>query len=88
MAKSEETLFKEALNQGSVVIGTSKTVKMLKQGKLRKVFISSNCPEPLASEIRHYAQMADVPVVRSSRTNEDLGTFCKKPFSISVLGIK
>lgn len=88
MAKSEETLLKEALNQGNVSIGTSKTVKMLKQAKIKKVFLSSNCPEAVSSEIRHYAKMADIPVVRSTRTNEDLGTFCKKPYSISVLGIK
>ena len=88
MAKKEEALLKKSLNEKKVVMGTDQTMKLLKQGKLKKIYLASNCSEKTVVDIKHYSKLANVPVVKLSRPNDELGIFCKKPFSISVLGIK
>ncbi len=88
MAKNEETLLKQALTEGKVVIGTQRVLKLLKQGKLKKIYLSSNCPDKVLSDIQYYSKMTKVAVVKLKKPNDELGTFCKKPFSISVLGVK
>ena len=88
MAKNEEALLKKALTEGKVVIGKQQTMKLLKQGKIKKVYLASNCPDDFVQEVKHYSQLAKAVVVKLNRPNDELGIFCKKPFSVSVLGLK
>ncbi|MBW3003821.1 50S ribosomal protein L30e [Candidatus Woesearchaeota archaeon] len=79
---------KNALKAGKAVLGTERTIKQLKLGKLSKVFVTSNCPEDIKSDIQHYAKLANIEVVQLKQPNDELGTLCKKPFAISVISIK
>ncbi|MBW2963218.1 ribosomal L7Ae/L30e/S12e/Gadd45 family protein [Candidatus Woesearchaeota archaeon] len=88
MAKNEEAALKKSLNEGKVVIGTQQVVKLLKQGKLKRIYLSSNCPAEVIADLEHYSKLAKTEIVKLSQSNEELGTFCKKPFSISVLGVR
>ncbi len=76
---------KKALKQGKVIIGTEKTIKNLKLGKVSKVFLTSNCPEEVKKDITYYSSLAKADVVQLKQPNDELGVLCKKPFSISVL---
>lgn len=78
---------RESMKKKQLVIGRDKVIKGLKSNKIRKVFLSSNCPEYNNKEIGRYAQFSSVEVVDAKKTNLDLGVLCKKPFSISVLGL-
>ena len=75
----------DAIKEEKLIIGTDKTLKLLKNEKLKEVFISSNCDEDVKEEIKKYAKMANVKVVELDINNEELGARCKKPFRISVL---
>lgn len=88
MVKNEEILLKAALAEGKVVIGTDETLKFLKQGKLKKIYLAANCPSELMADIHHYSKLANVIVVKLNRPNDELGTFCKKPYAITVLGVE
>ena len=77
---------KKSLKEGKMIIGTERTMKGLRQGKLEKVYLSSNCSEDVKNDIKHYSQLSNVNVVELSQPNEELGVICKKTFSISVLG--
>ena len=88
MAKDEGALIKKALKEGQLVFGTDQTFKLLKQGQLKKVYMSLNCPESLIAEIAHYGKLAGIEVVKLNKSNDELGVFCKKPFSINVLGLR
>lgn len=70
-----------------LVIGTDRTLKCLKQDKLSKIYLSSNCPEKVESEIRHFSGLQKLDVEKLNYSNEELGTVCKKPFPISVLSV-
>lgn len=75
----------DAIKEEKLVIGTDRTLKMLKNEKLKKVFIVSNCSEDVKNEIKKYVEIAKIEVVELKIDNIELGAMCKKPFAISVL---
>ncbi len=82
-----EKEIKEALSKKLLVIGANATIKKLKQGKLVKVFLASNCPDRFRDELKHLGEIAKVEVVETDSDNEALGVLCRKQFKISALGI-
>lgn len=84
MAISE---IKENLKTKRLVLGTDLTIKHLKRGSVAKVFLSSNCPETAKQDIDHYSGITKLPVENLPVPNSELGTICKKPFPVSVVGL-
>lgn len=80
---------RDSLKSGKAVIGTEETMKELKKGKLSRVLVSSNCPQSVRSTIKRYAKEVNeqLEVRELEKTNNELGAICKKPFSISIIGI-
>jgi large subunit ribosomal protein L30e len=87
MAKETDTDFKKILKTKNLVIGTEKTIKELRLTKLATVFVTKNAPEKIRADVNHYAKLTKTEVTNLKYTNEELGELCKKPFSISVLGV-
>ncbi len=77
---------KKALTEKGLVLGSRKVISKLKNAKLKKVFLSSNCRDDVARDVRHYAKLNKIELIQLDKTNEDVGVLCKKSFSISVLG--
>ena len=89
MAKNvTSTQLKKLLKSENVIIGTNRTLKNLKLGKIKKVMVASNCTEKMEKGLRHYTSLCKAEFVKLSYANDELGLICKKPFSISVLGFK
>ncbi len=92
MAKKQETdssiaEIKKSIENKKVVIGTKSTLDNLRAGKIAKVFVTSNCSQAVRNDLDELKKITDFQLVKISHTNVDLGTLCKKPFSISVLGV-
>ena len=83
--KINSTEIKKLIKSGTFIIGTEKSIKQLKMGKVQKVLVSSNCPASVEKSINHYAGMNGAEVHKLEYPNDELGVICKKPFSISVL---
>ena len=77
---------KKLLKENKVILGKNQVMRNLKLGRLKQVYLSSNCPNDTKEDIKHYAKINNVKINELSEDNEKLGTLCKKPFSISVLG--
>lgn len=73
------------VDEKKTVIGTERTLKALKKGSLTKVFVASNTADETIAQIKALAGKIEVVVLKEN--NEELGTMCKKPFFISVLGV-
>ncbi len=86
MGKNIEEI-RNALKKNNLVIGSKQTIKMLKQSKIEKVFLTTNCPEQVREDIENYSKINKVELVNLSYPNDELGVFCKKQYSISVVGI-
>lgn len=78
---------KKMMKAGNVVIGTEKTMKSLRLGRIQKVFLSSNCPQKIEKDINYYAGLVGAEALKLEYPNDELGVICKKPFSISVLAL-
>ncbi len=78
---------RDAIKNKKIAIGTDITLKNLKLGKVDKVFVSKNCPKKVVDDIKYYAGLSKIKVVKLPYANDELGVVCKKPFMISVLSI-
>jgi len=74
------------LKENKPIIGTNQVIKNLKLGKIKEIYTACNCPKNTLEDIKHYSKLYNVKVNELKENNEELGTICKKPFSISVLG--
>ena len=78
---------KKLLAADKLTIGKEQTMKALRNSGLTKVFIASNAQPSLVKDIDYYKEMANIEIETLSLTNEEIGQVCRKPFSISVLGV-
>ena len=85
LADKTITEIKKLLKDKKLIIGTSRTIKNLKLGKISKIFLSSNCPAHVKDDINYYSKLTDIAIVKLKYPNNELGVICKKPFSISIL---
>ena len=84
----ELSLLKKSLNEGKVVKGSDEVLKLLRQGKIKKIYLASNAPEKVVEDINNLTKLNKVVVVKLKKPSDELGVFCKKPFSIAVLGVR
>ncbi len=78
---------RKAIQENRVVIGTERTIKLIMNGKVKKVIVAKNCPEHIRNRLEYYSKIYNIEIFEFDGDNKDLGTFCGKPFSIAVLGI-
>jgi len=92
MARKEPTSQRKEIQdvvQGKrAIIGTQRTIKALRTGKLSKVFFTKNCPDSVKQTVSYYCKITNVNCEELAFPGSELGTICKKPFAISVLSIK
>jgi len=77
---------KEVLKEEGLVLGRDRTLKKMRIGDIKNVFISSNCPKKTEETIRYYAKITKAKVTKLKIDNKELGIKCKKPFSVCVFG--
>ncbi len=77
---------KKGLLSKKILLGADLTLKNLKLGNLSVVYMASNSPVGLKQDIIKYAEINSTKVVELNYPNDELGTLCKKPFSVAVLG--
>ena len=79
---------KKAIEEGKAVFGYKIVMTALKNKELKEVFLAGNCPASYERDIKHACSFTNTPVTIMKQANDELGVICKKPFSISVLGIQ
>ncbi|MFT4304663.1 MAG: ribosomal L7Ae/L30e/S12e/Gadd45 family protein [Candidatus Woesearchaeota archaeon] len=90
MAKKELNIYDEIRKNnenGKAILGLERTIKELKKSNLSKVYISSNCAKDVIEDLEYYASLQSIELIKLEIPNDELGIICKKPFSVSVLGI-
>ncbi|QKQ99832.1 50S ribosomal protein L30e [Metallosphaera tengchongensis] len=83
-----ESEIKVLLKTGKVVLGSDKSIKLLKMGKLKGVVVASTLRSDIKEDIMRYASLSGVPVVEYKGSGWELGTLVGKPFLISTIGIE
>jgi large subunit ribosomal protein L30e len=78
---------KKLAGDKKLVIGTDRTIKELKKGNLKKVFLAKNCHANARADIENNAKQMKIEVSDLEITSEELGVIVKKPFSVSIIGL-
>lgn len=79
---------KKLLDSDKLIIGAQRTLKALRAGEIEKVYVAVNPKPELGRDVAEYAKLSDVEVVDTAVPNDELGTLCKKPYPISVIGLR
>ena len=83
------TDIKKAKNEGKLIIGAKRTFKKIMSGEIKKIYLANNCPEDIHKKLENLKKInKNIEINILSIDNIELGTLCKKPFSVSCLGIK
>ena len=78
---------KQLLKTKKLVFGTEQVIKKIKKDQIEKLFISSNCNNTTKEDLQHYAKIGKVEEIFLNNSNKEVGVICKKPFSISIIGV-
>lgn len=76
---------KKLVGNKKLILGADRTIKDLKRGEAKKVFLASNCKKETKEDILHYAKTHKIEVSQLDVNNEELGVIVKKPFAVSVI---
>ncbi len=87
VAPGKSAEIRKLLDTKKLIFGTERVIKQLKLGSIARVFVTSNCPDDVKEDIARYAGISKAAVVQLEISNDELGVVCKKPFSISVVGL-
>jgi ribosomal protein L30E len=82
-----EEEIRKLLNSKKLLIGKDEVLKNIRKGLIAKVYIASNCPEDLHEDLLRYSKISQFELFETKVPNDELGTVCKKPFSIVILGV-
>lgn len=78
---------KKLLTSKKLLIGKDEVLKNIKKGLVHKVYVASNCPGELMGDLKRYLSISSFELLETKVPNDELGTVCKKPFSIAVIGV-
>ncbi len=85
---SVEKNIKEAFDEGKTVIGRGRVMKLLKAGGLESVVYASNCTPTTVKDLEYYARISKIQTEKFNGDASKLSQVCRKPFNITILGIK
>jgi large subunit ribosomal protein L30e len=81
------TDIKKLLDADKLVIGGERTMKLLKTGKAKHIYLSKNCNNVVCDDVKRYATLSGIEVTSLDIASDELGAMCRKPFGISVLSV-
>jgi len=73
---------KKAIKEQKIIFGTIKTLKNIKLGHTKVVFLASNCPEKTKIQMKSYK---NIEVIELKIPNDEVAMICKRPHHISAL---
>ena len=79
---------KKAFEGGTIILGAEETTKALRSGEVAKVYVAQNISVPMEQDIRSLCEVGNTSLVKLPYPSDEVGMTCRKPFSVSVLGIK
>lgn len=61
------------MRSGKATLGYASTIKSIRNGDAKLVFIANNCPTVRKSEIEYYASLAQINIHHFAGSNVELG---------------
>jgi large subunit ribosomal protein L30e len=75
------------MKSGKAVIGYKSTLKALRRGNLKAIFLAANTPSIIKAEVSYYALLANCQVYNYVGNNIDLGSAVGRYHRVALIGI-
>ena len=79
------TQLREALRSHTLTFGSRETLRQLKTGKVKVVFLSKDCRDDVQKGITYYSTLGKIDIIRLEQGSREIAQLCKKNFPVSVL---
>ena len=79
---------KKLIGNKKLILGTERTLKLLKKADAKEVFLSSNCNKETEADVVSAAKKFGIKVSKLDITNEEMGVIVKKPFAVSIVSLQ
>jgi len=78
---------RKLLTDKKLVIGKEVAIKRLREKKLKRIMIASNATDKTKETLHKFCNLGKVECIDTNYLAGELGIMCKKPYSISVIGV-
>ena len=75
------------MKSGKAVLGYKQTLKALRKGTLKAMFVAHNTPSIVKAEVNYYSRLSNTPIYHYLGNNIDLGSACGRYHRVAILGI-
>ena len=75
------------MKSGKAVLGYKQTLKSLRKGLLKAIFVAHNTPSIIKAEVNYYSVLSNTHIYHYTWNNIDLGSACGKYHRVAILGI-
>ena len=75
------------MKSGKPVLGYKQTLKSLRKGLLKAIFVAHNTPSIIKAEVNYYSVLSNTHIYHYTGNNIDLGSACGKYHRVAILGI-
>ena len=80
------SLRNEVKNAKKLILGNTVVEKKIRNGGVSKVFVASNCKDK--EKIMRLCKGVSIECIQLDEDSKEVAVICKKPFSVSCLGIE
>lgn len=81
------TDIRKLLGSEKLILGSDRVLKAARAGTAATVILASNAPQAVRDELDHYKQLSDFAIEEAGIPNDELGTRCKRQFSVAALAV-
>ena len=78
---------RKLIGSEKLILGTDRVLKATRQGNVEKIILASNAPPMLKRSLTKYQQVGKFVLEDAGIPNDELGTICKRPFSVAAIAI-
>lgn len=79
------TTLREALRAQKLTFGARETLRRVKMGKTKVVFLAKDCRDDVRKTLSYYSTLEKLEIVQMEQGSREIAQLCKKNFPVSVL---
>tara|TARA_Y100000310_G_scaffold302396_1_gene339688 strand:+ start:418 stop:672 length:255 start_codon:yes stop_codon:yes gene_type:complete len=76
---------KDAMKKEKLLFGSKSTIRNIKKGKTKQIFLANNCGEEIEKNIEYYSKLSKIKVSKIDKPRSEISILCKKNFPVSVI---
>jgi ribosomal protein L30E len=76
---------KDAMKKEKLIFGSKSTLRNMKKGTTKQIFLANNCGEEIEKSIEYYSKFSKVKISKINKPRSEMSILCKKNFPVSVI---